>query len=289
MTNNNLIGQSEKFKLKKELSLLPGYALLILWTAFTAIMIGWICFASLSTTRGIFSNNLFGSGLHLENYKKAFLDNKLGLYAVNSIIYTLSSIIGMLVIAAPASYMLARFKFRGNALLQRVFVGSLGIPSIMIMLPLFSLAAKLDILNSRLLLIFLYMGMYVPFTMFFLTSFFANLSQFFEEAAAIDGCGPVRTFWVIMVPLASPGIITVTIFNFITIWNEFPIAFIFANRAGLRSLAVGVFSMVQSMIYSGDWPGMFAGVVVIFVPTIILYFFLSEKIIAGITGGGIKG
>ena len=94
---------------------------------------------------------------------------------------------------------------------------------------------------------------------------------------------------MIILPLAQPGIITVTIFNFITVWNEFFMALVFANNSEIKPLALGLYSMTQSMRYSGDWAGMFASVVIVFLPTIVLYVFLSEKIISGVTGGGVKG
>ncbi|MCD9021868.1 carbohydrate ABC transporter permease [Cohnella silvisoli] len=278
-----------RFSLSKELPLLPGYILVTIWVVFTLIMVGWVCLASLSTTKSIFSGNILGDGIHFESYKHAFLDNNLGAYTLNSIIYTSVSITGMLLIAAPASYMLARFKFRGNKFIQGMFVVAMGIPSIMVILPLFSLAAQLGVLNSRITLIIVYIFTGIPFTLFFLHTFFSNLSRSFEESAAIDGCGPIKTFWVIMLPLASPGIITVTIFNFIGIWNEFFMALIFANHSSLRPLAVGVYATMKSFLYAGDWPGMFTGVVVIFIPTLILYILLSKKIIAGVTGGAVKG
>lgn len=274
--------------MKKQARLIPGYILLIVWTAFTIAMIGWVVLASLSTTRSIFSGDLFSGGIHFSNYKKAFVDNKLGLYSINSIIYTVSSIFGMILIAAPAAYVLARFKFFGRKLILGAFVVALSIPGIMVILPLFQTAAQLGLLNSRLILIMIYICTGIPFTLFFLYSFFQTQSRTFEEAAAIDGCSPIRTFWVIMLPLAQPGIVTVTIFNCISVWNDFFLAIIFANSADLRPLAVGVFTVVQSLLYSGDWPGMFAGVVVIFVPTLILYIFISEKIVTGITGGANK-
>jgi len=123
----------------------------------------------------------------------------------------------------------------------------------------------------------------------FLLSFFSNLSSAYEQAAAIDGCSPMKTFWLIMFPMAQPGIITVTIFNFINVWNEYFMSLIFANSDKLRPVAVGLYSMINAMKYTGDWAGMFASVVIVFLPTFILYLFLSEKIIAGITGGGLKG
>lgn len=283
MNNFNLIIK------KKTIPKIPGYVLLILWVLFTAVLIGWIMVASLSTTKEIFTNSLLTSGVHFNNYMKALVNHNVGRYFLNSLLYTFSSSFGIIFIAAPAAYVLARFRFRGNKFIQNMFVASLGIPQIMIILPLFSLASQLRMTNSRGLLIILYICINVPFTVFFLQSFFSTLSTSFEEAASIDGCGPIRTFWLIMFPLAQPGIITVGIFNFIVLWNEYFIALIFANTSAQRPLAVGLYAMIQSMRYTGDWAGMFAAVVIVFVPTFILYIFLSEKIIAGVTGGGVKG
>jgi N-acetylglucosamine transport system permease protein len=279
----------ERRSLKKEIRMLPGYVLVILWCVFTFVLVGWVFLASLSTTRGIFTNKLFATGIHFENYIKTIVNNNVGLYFINSIIYTLTSCFGIVIISAPCAYVIARFAFRGRKLLQSSFVSALAIPQIMLILPLYSLVAHFNLTNSRIVLIVLYICINVPFTIFFLTSFFTNIPFAFEEAAAIDGCGPIKTFWRIMLPLAQPGIITVTIFNFITVWNEFFMALIFVSNSNLRPLALGLYTMVQSMRYTGDWAGMFAAVIIVFLPTLVMYIFLSEKIIAGVTGGGVKG
>ncbi|EKV56057.1 carbohydrate ABC transporter permease [Brachyspira hampsonii] len=273
----------------KQIRLLPGYLLVSLWCAFTFLVIGWIILASFSTTPNIFQNTLFKDGLHPENYVKALVTHNVAKYFLNSLIYTIISCVGIIVVSAPAAYILARFPFRFNSTIQKIFVTALGIPAIMIIMPLFGIVTSLKMTNSRLVLIFLYIGINIPFTVFFLITFFKSLSFTFEEAAAIDGCSPMKTFWIIMLPLAQPGIITVTIFNFITVWNEYFMALIFANSSNMRPLAVGLFSMIQSMRYTGDWAGMFAAVVIVFLPTFILYIILSEKIIANVTGGAIKG
>ena len=275
--------------LRRRMMLAPGRAVLALWVLFTAVLVGWIIVASFSTTREIFTNTLLETGLHFENYTKALINHNVGLYFLNSLLYTISSSVGILLVAAPAAYALSRFRFPGNRMIQGSFVASLGVPQIMLVLPLFALASQLRMTNSRALLIVLYVCLNVPFTTFFLLSFFSTLSRSFEEAAAIDGCGPIRAFWTIMFPLAQPGIITVAIFNFIVVWNEYFIALVFANNSEQRPLAVGLYAMVQSMRYTGDWAGMFAAVVIVFVPTFLLYIFLSERIIAGVTGGAIKG
>lgn len=273
---------------KQFIARIPGYTVLNLWVLFTAVLVGWIILASFSTTREIFTSTMLQTGLHFENYVKALFTHNIAAYFMNSVIYTLTSGVGIILISAPCAYILARFPFKGNKFIQNLFVGSLGIPQVMIILPLFFMASTLSMTNSRSLLIILYICLTVPFTVFFLLSFFATIPGSFEEAAAIDGCSPMRTFWIIIFPLAQPGIVTVAIFNFIVIWNEFFIALIFANTSDLRPLAVGLYSMIQSMRYIGDWAGMFAAVIVVFVPTFIIYIFLSKKIIAGVTGGALK-
>lgn len=266
-----------------------GVFIVSLWCIFTFVIVGWIIAASFSTTKAIFSNSLFSSGFHPENYINALFKHNVAKYFMNSIVYTAFSIVGIVLVASPAAYVLSRFSFKANKIIQNLFITALGIPAIMIIMPLFSMITSLKLTNSRLVLIILYICINVPFTVFFLISFFKNLSYTFEEAAAIDGCGPMKTFWLIMLPLAQPGLITVSIFNFITVWNEYFMALIFANKMALRPVAVGLYSMIQSMRYIGDWAGMFAAVVIVFMPTFIIYIFLSEKIIAGVTGGAIKG
>jgi len=231
----------------------------------------------------------FESGFHLENYAKAWSTQRVSVFFMNSVLYTAVSCVAIVLIAAPAAYALSRFRFPGCTLLQNMFASALGIPVIMIIMPLFGLVSRMHLTNNRVLLIFLYTAMNVPFAVFFLLGFFKNLSFTYEEAAAIDGCSPVATFWKIMLPLAQPGIITVSIFNFITIWNEYFMSLIFANKQAVRPVAVGLYNMIQSMRYTGDWGGMFASVVIVFLPTFVLYVLLSEKIIAGVTAGAIKG
>lgn len=285
----------ERVNWHRELRLAPGYIILTLWVLFTFILLGWVVGASFSTSKEIFSGTVFQfeSGIHLENYAKAWNASNVSVFFMNPLAYASISCALLILICAPAAYVLSRFTFLGNKLIQNGFVAAMGVPATMIVLPLFGLVAGWNILNvslaNRAALIFLYVGINVPYTTIFLLTFFSNLSRSFEEAAAIDGCPPMKTFWKIMLPMAQPGIITVTIFNFINVWNEYFMSLIFANSDKVKSVAIGLYGMINSMRYTGDYAGMFAAVVIVFLPTFILYIFLSEKIIAGVTGGGVKG
>jgi len=284
----------DKINWKKEAKMAPGYLILLIWVLFTVCLLGWVFAASFSTTKEIFSGNAlkFETGLHFENYIKAWSGGNVSTFFINSLEYSIISCTLLILICAPAAYVLSRFRFLANKVIQSSFVSAMGVPIIMVVLPLFSIVARMDILNNvlqnRILLIFLYVGINVPYTTIFLLTFFANISRTYEKAAAIDGCSPMKTFWIIMLPMAQSGLATVTIFNFINVWNEYFLSLIFANSDQLRPVAVGLYSMINSMKYTGDWAGMFAAVVIVFLPTFFLYLFLSEKIIGGITGG-IKG
>ena len=186
---------------KKQLRFWPGYVLLLIWLTFTVAMIGWIVLASFSTTREIFSNEILHSGFHFENYANVLSKHKMSVYFINSIIYCVSGCAGIILVSAPAAYV------------------SMSIPSVMLILPLFKMATSLNLIGSRWTLIILYICINVPFGVFFLIGFFASLPKALEEAAEIDGCTPDQAFWKIMFPLAQPGIMTLTIFNFIIYYS----------------------------------------------------------------------
>ena len=274
----------------KELRLLPGYIVVGAWIAFTAVILFWIFAASLSTSRDIFTGKVleFSTGFHWENYANAWKDQNVSVFFANSLLYSTVSCAGVLLIAAPAAYVLSRWNFRGSKTIRIGLVIAMSVPTIMIIMPLYSLAVQWGI-KGRILLMALYIMLRVPYTAIYLLDFFSTLSTTYEEAAALDGCPPARTFWVIMLPLIQPAVVTVTIFNFLSVWNEFFMALIFTPSGDATPVGVGLLQIVNSMQYSHDYGGMFAAVIIVFLPTFLLYLFLSEKIIAGVTGGGVKG
>lgn len=281
----------EPFNPRKEARLLPGYIIVGIWVFFTIFLLVWIVAASFSSAPDIMQGKVFSfeSGFHPENYVNAWTANNISTFFLNSLFYAVITMVASIAISAPAAYVLSRFTFLGNKPIKSGFIVAMSLPQIMIILPLFSVAVQLELTGSRLILILLYIGIQIPYTTTFLMTFFQNLSRTYEEAAAIDGCSPMKTFWKIMFPLAQPGIITVGIFIFMNIWNEYFISMIFASNQDVMPVGPGLKSVLTAMQYTGDWGGLFAAVVIVFLPTLLLYIFLSEKIISGVTGGGIKG
>lgn len=280
----------EKVNWKKEAALLPGYLLVTVWILFTAVFLLWILGASLSTSREIFSGQVFKfeTGFHFENYVNAWKAQNVSKFFANSLLYSTVSCVGVVLIAAPAAYVLSRYEFIGNKVISAGLIICMSVPSVMIIMPIYAVTASVR-LKGRILLILLYIFLRVPYTTTYLLNFFATLSKTYEEAAAIDGCTPGKTFWVIMLPLVQPALVTVTIFNFLGVWNEFFMALIFASSEKYTPVGVGLLNIVNAMKYTGDYGGLFAAVIIVFLPTFLLYILLSEKIISGVTGGGIKG
>lgn len=280
----------EKINWKKEARMLPGYIIVVAWVAFTAVMLIWILGASLSTSREIFSGNVFKfeTGFHWENYVDAWSNQNVSLFFGNSLLYATVSCVGVLLISLPGAYVLSRWKFVCSKTIRLGLVIAMSVPSIMIILPLYSLAVSWQI-KGRVLLMILYILLRVPYTTIYMMDFFSTLSRSYEEAAYIDGCPPAKTFWVIMMPLVQPAIITVTIFNFLSVWNEFFMALIFTSSESMTPVGVGLMRLINSMKSVGNFGGLFAAVMIVFLPTFLLYIFLSEKIISGVTGGGVKG
>ena len=280
----------KKINWKKELRLAPGYLVVGIWVLFTAVMLFWILGASPSTSRDIFKGEIFqfSTGLHFENYTLAWNAQNVSVFFGNSLLYSVISCVGVLAISAPAAYVLSRWQFTGGKALRIGLVIAMSVPVIMVIMPIYSLSVQWGI-KGRVLLILLYIMLRVPYTAIYLLDFFSTLSRTYEEAAYLDGCSGPNTFLKIMLPLVQPAIVTVTIFNFMSVWNEFFMALIFTSSESMAPVGVGLLNIINSMKYTGNVGGMFAAVIIVFLPTFLLYIFMSEKIIAGVTGGGVKG
>ncbi|MBA5729901.1 carbohydrate ABC transporter permease [Aerococcaceae bacterium INB8] len=275
--------------LSRELKATPLYIIMIAFSVFMAYMLGWILIASFSTTRGIFLGDLFLDGLSLDNFRKVLVNSDGIRTIINTLIYTIPSSLLLIVICAPAAYVLSRYNFKGNKFIQQLFVLSLSVPGIMITMPIFYHISSLGIFNSRLVLILLFTANSIPFDTYYLSAYFKNISSSYEQSAALDGASQIRTFWEIIFPMAKPAVVTLTIFNLIGKWNSYFLPLIFANTAEMRPIGVWLESNISSMVTTGDYGGMFASVVLAAAPTIILYMFLSNFVLRGVDQGGVKG
>ncbi len=271
------------------LRFLPSYLFLGGWSLFTILAIAWVVLASLKTNRDVFRKPFeIPTDPQFVNYVRVWSNSNVGQAFLNSLIIVGISVVLILLVSAPAAYVLSRAKFKGRGLLTMIYIAGIGIPYPLLFIPLFALLAGLKLINTIPGIILVYVSLSIPFTVYILTGFFSSLPQELEDAAVIDGCNAFNVFRKVMLPLASPGLITAAIFNFIGLWNEFQLALIFIQDPDKRPLSLSLYALKNSMTYSGDWAGLFAGVVIVIVPTVLLFIWLSERMISGITLGSVK-
>lgn len=266
------------------------YLALFLYCAFTIFVFSWILMTSFKTNQELYAN-VWSLPKHLNfgNYIKAWDVLDLKICFLNSVIVGFISTICLNFIAAPAAYVLIRSRLKITRSINTLFVIGLGIPIPIILIPLLTLFAKLGLVDNLIGLIIVYIAVQLPFTVFLLAGFLRSLPIELEEAAIIDGCSYIGSFWKIIFPLATPGLITASIFNFVSIWNEYFIALVFITSESKRTISLGVYSLQTSMLYTANWVGMYAGVIILVIPTVIIFVILSERIIAGMTRGAVKG
>ncbi|MFC5653304.1 carbohydrate ABC transporter permease [Paenibacillus solisilvae] len=277
-------------KLVKQLAELPYYIILGAWSVFTIFTFIWLIYSSFKNNQELFANVWkLPASLHWQNYNTAWVSAQMGTYFLNSVWVVGASIVLTIALSAPASYVLARRTFFGNTGIVTLFIMGMAIPHQLLLVPIFILLNNMHLINTLSGLILVYTAVSLPFTIFLLIGFYKTLPTELEESAAIDGASEFVTFIKIMFPLTLPGIITAAILNFITLWSEYMLALVLINDNAKRTLSLGVYNLKNTMTFTSDWVGMFAGVVILMIPSVIIFVALSEKITSGMTVGATKG
>lgn len=259
------------------------------WVGFTIFLFLWVLSSSLKTNRTIFSEPWALPGaLRFENYLSAWSVLNLGRATFNSVAVVGVSTVVLVALAAPAAYVLSRRVFPGVSLITYLFILGIGVPVQVLLIPFVLMLAKINLSGGLIGLGITYVAVQLPFTVFLLTGFFRSLPRDLEDAAAIDGAGPIRTFVSVMLPLARSGLITAAILNAVLLWNEFLLALTILQDNDQYTLSLAILNLYASMRYTANWTGLFAGIVIIVVPMLVLYVWLSNRIIEGMTLGSGK-
>lgn len=223
----------------------------------------------------------------------------MGSYMINSVIITVLALLLLLVIALPAAYTLARYKFMGSKLLNIAFMAGLFINVNYIVVPIFLMLVDADkvmkswlgsglFLNNLFVTALVYASTALPFTIYLLSGFFVTIPKDYEEAAFVDGSGYFRTMVTIMMPMAKPSIITVILFNFLSFWNEYIISMTLLTKEN-KTLPVGLMQLMQAQKAAANYGQLYAGLVIVMLPTLILYMMMQKKLTQGMSLGGLKG
>jgi N-acetylglucosamine transport system permease protein len=225
----------------------------------------------------------------LDNFVEAWTEAHIGDFFWNSLFVTISTLLVQLFVGSMASYSLAKYRFRAQGILYYGFLAGMMFPIFLGIVPLFFLVKSLGLLDSHLGLIVVYAAFGIPFTVFVLTAFFRTIPTEIMEAGVMDGCGHFTLYWRIMLPLAKPGLTTVGIFTFISIWNEYILALVLLSSSHLRTMPLGIAVLQFVQFYQVDFGALFAGLVIVMLPTLLCYVILQEQITKGMTVGAVKG
>ena len=278
------------------------YIVLISLAVLIIVPVAWVFMASIKENAEFYANpwNL-PKGFCFQNFVEAWETAKMGEYMLNSVIVTVTALALLLVVALPAAYCLSRFKFFGQQFLNTAFMAALFINVNYIVVPIFLMLRDGDVwlkkvfgsgflLNNLFVLAVVYAATALPFTIYLLSGYFATLAHDYEEAAYIDGAGYFRTMLQVIFPMAKPSIITVILFNFLSFWNEYIISMtLMTSVNGGKTLPVGLLNLMQAQQSAANYGPMYAGLVLVMLPTLILYCCVQKNLTKGMTVGGLKG
>ena len=265
------------------------YVVLILFAVIQIYPLIFLLFFSLKDNNEIYGGNVMGlpKTLHWSNYKNALVNANVIHYLFNSILVTAIVILVSGLLACMVSYAIARMRVKINNMVKTFFSIGLMIPLHAVLLPVFIMLRNMKMLDTYQAIIIPYIAFALPMAIFFMIGFFKTLPLELEESAYLDGCGIFRTFFQIILPLVKPALATISIFTFLSTWNEMMFAITFLNSDKYRTLTVGIMQMVGK--YTTDWGTMGAGLVVATLPTVVIYLLFSNQVQSGMVSGAVKG
>jgi ABC-type glycerol-3-phosphate transport system permease component len=249
----------------------------------------WMALSSIKTLRELYTVPpvWFPEIPTFANYMKVLFDSNIPRYFLNSTIISLGSTAIALALAIFASYGFARFRFRGKAGFQAfILVGQL-LPTAAIIVPLFITLRYFGLVNSYLGLILIYTIITLPLSVWMLTSYFRAIPVELEEAAIIDGASRLGILFRITLPLSLPGLVAIIVYAFVTTWNEFIFALVFAQDYRVKTLPIGIAEF--STEFNTDWGAVMAASLIMTLPVAILFLAMQKLFVGGLTAGAVKG
>jgi raffinose/stachyose/melibiose transport system permease protein len=263
--------------------------LFLILVAISCLFPLWWAFASsLKTQETVFKDlSLFPAHPQWQNYYFAWVKADFSLYFLNSLFYTVTVVIGVLLIASMAAYAFSRLEFPGKNILFLILISTMMIPIPGQFIALYVLLNKLHLVDTRLGYILPQINGGLALGIFLLKTFFDDLPKELEDSARIDGCGRFRVYWHIALPLARPALAVLAIFNILAVWNEYLLAMLVLSNKSLMPLQRGL--MVFQGAHITQYPLLMAGIVITVLPVVVIYLILQKHIIKGITAGAVKG
>ncbi len=265
------------------------YAVLIVFTLFSIYPILSVFTISIRPGDRLLSKSLaiIPPDATFSTYLKLFTEEPFLNWMMNSIIISLIVTLVGVGLAASAGYAFSRYKFVGRDTAMIGLITTQMFPVTMLLLPMFIVLIKLKLYDSYLSLIIAYSATALPFTVWQMKGYYDTIPYSLEEAAAIDGCSQFSTFWKIVLPLATPALVITALFSFMTAWSEYLVAAVLIQNKDLFTLPLGL-KMFQSSMET-SWGLYSAGAIIVSIPVVVLFLFLSRWLISGLTLGSVKG
>ena len=263
-----------------------SHVLLAVWTIIVIVPFLWVVLSSFKTTKEILASP-FSLPAHwqFDNYAHAWTDAGIRQFFLNTVIVVGVALVLVMLLGAMCAYVLARFTFPGSRAIYYLMLAGLTFPIFLAIVPLFFILKNIGLINTLPGLIMVYVAFALPFTVFFLYSFFRSLPDDVYEAALIDGAGEWRAFFRIMLPMARPGIAAVAIFNFLGLWNQFLLPVALNTDQDRYVLTQGMASFASQAGYAVDFGALFAAVVITVVPVLIVYVIFQRRLEGSVSRG----
>ncbi|MFD0265886.1 carbohydrate ABC transporter permease [Streptomyces sp. NPDC127106] len=270
-----------------------SHGFLAVWAVLIVLPLVWLALGSFKTDSQIGGSALsWPSNWHFDAFARAW-DKGIGDYFAHTLIVMAFSVPLTMLLGSMAAYVLARYPFPGNRVVYYFFVSGAMFPVFLALVPLFFMVKRLDMLNTYQGLILVYVAYSMPFTVFFMHSFFRTLPTAVYEAAVIDGASDTRIFFQVMLPMARPGLISVGIFNVLGQWNQYILPSVLmqpqtGSDPERYMLTQGLIQLQYQMGYETDLPVLFAGVTIAMIPMLVVYLSFQRQIQAGLTSATLK-
>ena len=264
------------------------FSILVIFLIIFIYPLIWLFINSFKDNTEIFVNPWgLPSSWSIVNYIRAFQIGNASIYFVNSVFITTVSVTIGVMLSCMASYGITRIKWKMSNFVYLLFVLGISIPPFAAIVPLFAMFNWLKIINTYAAIILVHIVFSFPISIFILSGFFSTIPRELEEAAIIDGCTKLGTFFKIILPISTNSIAIVMIISFLRVWNDLLFAQIFLSSENKMPITVGLLNFKDA--YSTDYTGMIAAALMVITPAIIMYVFLQKKITEGVTLGAIKG
>lgn len=264
------------------------WIVLIFILLYTLVPMVWLVISSLKTNTELMGDPFaLPAKWQIQNYINAFQVSGLATLFMNSIIVSLVATVLNIIVAAMASYVVARFEFKGKEAIFNTFTIGILVPINALMVPYFLVVNKLGVYNTRFGLILVYAAVGLPLSISIVRGFMNNIPGELEEAGIVDGCNFFQRFFKIVLPMSKTGLVTAATFEFIYCWNEFIYAMLLTSSQEVRTVQIGIRYFTNQ--FTTDYVSMYAAIIISIIPSILGYILFQDQIISGLTAGAVKG